>query len=264
MIRVIIVDDQNSIREFLRVKLARELDIQVVGMADNGKRAIEQIEKHQPNIVLMDIEMPTMDGIVATEIISQRFANNTKVVLLTSKDNQKQLNLALKAGARGYILKNTSPEDVAKIIRLTEKGFFQIGPILNNWNYSEKTPESSELKYSPNSSEYSDISTSPEMHNLLSNLTSSLFQLQKTIQSQENTIVNLTNQYKQVQQEIRNRLGDKGLLNDTRSVKYKSRKAQLSLTERRQNFLFITSFLLGVLTVGVIILIITGLGIFLP
>lgn len=273
MTTVIIVDDQSSIREFLKIQLASEPDLQIVGLADNGHSAITQIEKYQPDIVLMDIEMPRMNGIEATKIISKRF-NKTKIVLLTSRDDRHQLNLALKAGARGYILKNTSPQDIGNIIRLTEKGFFQIGPILTDWHYSDSTVETSvnSTQIQPleqptklfRTSEYADISTSSEMHNVLSNLTAGLFQLQQTIQSQENTIVNLTNQYSEVQEEIRSRLSDKKLFDNIKNQYYKSRKAQLSLTERRQNFLFVSSFLLGVITVCIIIVIIMGLRIFLP
>jgi DNA-binding NarL/FixJ family response regulator len=267
MTKVIIVDDQSSIREFLKINLASEPGVQVVGLADNGQTAIAQVEKHNPDIVLMDIEMPGMDGIEATEIITKRFAA-TRVVLLTSQDDRQQLNLALKVGARGYILKSTSTQDIANIIRLTEKGFFQIGPILTGWNYSESSSGSSELQYSPNQispvykhSEYSDESGGiVEMNHVLSNLTSGLFQLQKTIQSQENTIVNLTNQYTEVQQEIRTRLGDKRLFDNIRNANSKSRKAQKSLTERRQNFLFISSFSLGVITATIIIALIWGVG----
>jgi DNA-binding NarL/FixJ family response regulator len=271
MTKVIIVDDQISIREFLKISLANEPDLQVVGLADNGRAAITQVEKHNPDIVLMDIDMPGMGGIEATEIITKRFAV-TKVVLFTSQDDRQQLNLALKVGARGYILKNTSTRDIANIIRLTEKGFFQIGPILTSWDYAGANSEESELQYSPNQiipaskhSKYSDESGGiAEMNHVLSSLTNGLFQLQKTIQSQENTIVHLTNQYTEVQQEIRTRLGDKRLFDDLRSTNYKSGKVQKSLTERRQNFLFISSFFLGVITVTLIIGIITILKVMIP
>ena len=134
MTTVLIVDDLNSIREFLKINLSTEPDIEVVGLADNGKDAIVQAEEHQPDIILMDISMPgTIDGIQATARIVQRFPR-TKILLLTSQDDQHQLDRALKAGSRGYILKNTSIKDISNIIRLAEKGFFQIGPILGNWD----------------------------------------------------------------------------------------------------------------------------------
>jgi DNA-binding NarL/FixJ family response regulator len=276
MTKIIIVDDQISIREFLKVNLVNEPDFQLVGWADNGHSAISQVERHQPDIVLMDIEMPKMNGIVATQIISKRFAN-TKVILFTSKDDRHQLNLALKAGARGYVLKNTSPQDIIHIIRLTEKGFFHIGPILTDWNYTEsittvsyesqqqtsliETPIPSTSSYQNGSSE---MYRTTDMHQVLSNLTSGIFKLQETIQSQENTIVQLTNQYATVQQEIQTKLNDKQLLDNFQTLHNRARKAQLNLTNRRQNFLFISSFLLGVVTVSVLIALIVGLQMFVP
>ncbi|GAB4529590.1 MAG: hypothetical protein Tsb0014_11620 [Pleurocapsa sp.] len=265
MTKLIIVDDQNSIVEFLKVNLSSEPDIQILGLANDGKTAISLVAKYRPDIVLMDIEMPLMDGILATQIISKKFFD-TRVILLTSKDDREQLNLAIKAGARGYILKNTSTKDLVQIIRLTEKGFVQIGPILHIWNYPESSDQSTQLQTYNNEDrpQATDSNNTSEMNRMLANLTSGLFQLQETIQSQENTIVHLTNQYAEVQQEIRHRLGDKRLLNDIRASHYKARKAQLSLTERKQNVIFVSSFLLGVLTVCVVIGIIMGLGIFLP
>ena len=276
MTKIIIVDDQITIREFLKVNLASEPGFQVVGWADDGQSAITQVEKHQPDIVLMDIEMPKMDGIVSTQIISKRF-DHTKVILFTSKDDRQQLNLALKAGARGYILKNTSPQDISHIIRLTEKGFFQIGPILNDWNYTESvatetyesTQKTSLLELSKTSSNgyrngSSEIYKTSDMNHVLSNLTSGIFQLQETIQSQENTIVQLTNQYATVQQEIQTKLNDRQLLNNVRIFNNRTKKAQSSLSNRKQNVLFISSFLLGVATVSILIAIVIGLQVLLP
>lgn len=280
MTKIIIVDDQNSIREFLRLHLASEPNIQIVGLAENGETAIKQVEKCQPDIVLMDIEMPKMDGIMATQTIAKLFPS-TRVILLTSKDDRQQLNLALKAGARGYVLKNTSPQDIGSIIRLAEKGFFQFGPILTDWNNSAaepsaeyahqsdeypKTQFSGMVAYDGKPSEMSSmsISESPDMHHALSNLTSGLSQLQKTIESQENTISNLANQYAEVQTKITTKLSDKRFLNEFRNSNYRQRKFQSSISERKQNVLFITSFLLGVLTVSIIIALIIGLGMLLP
>lgn len=279
MTTVIIVDDQNSIREFLKINLSTEPDIQIVGMADNGQAAVAQVGEHQPDIVLMDIEMPgKIDGIEATKIIAARFPQ-TKVLLFTSQDNRKQLNRALTAGARGYVLKNTSIKDIGNIIRLTEKGFFQIGPILGNWDASPvKTPQSSvamETEYVHSkvaslvsqSSQYSysedAIANPPEMNYVLSNLTSGIFQLQETIKSQENTIANLTNQYSQVQQEINTKLGkNRRIFNPKRIVipTYNSMIRSTRVSQGKQHFLFISSFFLGVFTVAFLMFIIIFLG----
>jgi DNA-binding NarL/FixJ family response regulator len=276
MTKILIVDDQISIIEFLKVNLASEPDFQLVGWADNGQGAIAQVESHQPDIVLMDIEMPQMNGIVATQIISKRFTN-TKVILFTSRDDRAQLNLALKAGARGYILKNTSPQDICQIVRLTEKGFFQIGPILTDWNYTEsitttsyESQQKTSLVETPTSATgfyhngASEMSKTADMHQVLSNLTSGIFKLQETIQSQESTIVQLTNQYATVQENIQSKLNDKQVLDNFKTQNYRARKAQLNLTNRRQNFIFISSFLLGAATVSVVIALIFILQTLLP
>ncbi|MDJ0567778.1 MAG: response regulator transcription factor [Pleurocapsa sp. MO_192.B19] len=273
MTTVIIVDDQISIREFLKINLANEVDIQVVGLADNGQAAIAQIGEHQPDIVLMDIEMPgQLDGIAATQIITQRFPD-TRVLLFTSQDNRQQLELALKAGARGYVLKNTSIKDIAQIIHLTEKGFFQIGPILGNWDSLKSNNSISETKYTPSkvaaivpqdSECPTQLTNVSEMNHVLSNLTSGLFQLQQTIKSQENIIINLTDQYSQVQQEIRTKLrtdqGNNGIFNAINIIKYKPRIAFKNSTQKRQHILFIISFLLGVFTVLVLMFLIMTLS----
>lgn len=285
MTKIIIVDDQISIREFLKVNLATEPDFQVVGWAEDGQSAITQVETHQPEIVLMDIEMPNMDGIVATQIISQQFPS-TKILLFTSRDDRKQLNLALQAGARGYILKNTSPQDIAHIIRLTEKGFFQIGPILTDWNYGNTDSVETQIYESQQQTSIVEVangdgngyqngssmvtkgssvmSKESDMQQVLSNLTSGIFQLQETIQNQESTIVQLTNQYATVQQEIKSKLNNLEMFDNLRLPGYRGKKQQPNWTKRKQNSLFITSFLLGVATVSILIVLLIGLQMLLP
>jgi DNA-binding NarL/FixJ family response regulator len=276
MTRILIVDDSSSIREFLKINLASEPDIQIIGVADNGQAGIDQVRKHQPDLVLMDIEMPgKIDGIQATEVIVRNFSN-TNVLLLTSQDDRQQLNLALKAGARGYILKNTGVKDIASIIRLTEKGFFQIGPILGNWDGSQHENLQSDttlLVTNPSPTKVSTIvqqngSYVPEnadissMNHVLSNLTSGIFKLQETIKSQENTIINLTNQYSQVQQEIKTKLNkDKRVLGGAKPFNYYGFKSTSSrYSQKRLNLLFIISFFLGAFTVLFLLFFIMLLG----
>ena len=278
MTKIIIVDDQNSIREFLKINLSAEVDIEVVGMADNAQSAIAQAGEHQPDIVLMDIEMPgDLDGIDATQAITERFPN-IKVLLFTSQDDRQQLNRALEAGARGYILKNTSVKDIGNIIRLTEKGFFQIGPIFGNWDgseintnrYDEAAAEFVSSKVGvvvrqDSESSYGERPVNPiEINHAISDLTSGIFELQQTIRSQEDTIVNLTNQYSQVQQEIKTKLrNDKSIFNGRKGSIYNSRISSRTIGQRNQHFLFISSFFLGVFTVAILMFVITTLGSFL-
>jgi DNA-binding NarL/FixJ family response regulator len=273
MTTVLIVDDLNSIREFLKINLSSEPDIKVVGLADNGRRAIAQTEEHQPDIILMDINMPgDIDGIEATERIVSRFPQS-KILLLTSQDDQKQLERALKAGSRGYILKNTSVKDLANIIRLTEKGFFQIGPIFGNWdgtlhNLSQTSARELEITTAsgataiiPHDFNYPvETAQTLQMNHTLSNFSSELLQLQKTIKSQENTIASLTNQYSQVQQEINQKLrtgrsSHKKLGFNFYGPRFIQRKMQ-----KQQHLLFISSFFLGVISVLFLVFIIMLVG----
>jgi DNA-binding NarL/FixJ family response regulator len=127
MIRVLLVDDQSLIRQGLRVLLELEPDLQVVGEAENGKTAIEMVEKLQPDVVLMDVRMPIMDGVAATQEILQRFVG-TKVLVLTTFDDDEYLAAALRYGAMGYLLKDTPSEELAAAIRAVHKGYTQLGP----------------------------------------------------------------------------------------------------------------------------------------
>lgn len=279
MTTVLIVDDLNSIREFLKINLSSEPDIKVVGLADNGKGAIAQVEEHQPDIILMDINMPgEIDGIQATERIVSRFPQS-KILLLTSQDDQKQLERALKAGSRGYILKNTSVKDLANIIRLAEKGFFQIGPIFGNWDGTlhnltqvsarelEITREVGATAIIPNDFNYPvETPQTLQMNHTLSNFSSELLQLQKTIKLQENTIVSLTNQYSQVQHEINQKLRKRRLGSPSGSLHqnlgftlYGPRFIQRHI-KNQQHLLFISSFFLGVISVLFLVFIIMLIG----
>lgn len=127
MIRVLLVDDQTLIRLGLKALLELETDLQVVGEAENGKTAIELVKQLQPDVVLMDVRMPVMDGVAATREISERFAA-TKILMLTTFDNDEYLAAALRYGAMGYLLKDTPSEELAAAIRAVYKGYTQLGP----------------------------------------------------------------------------------------------------------------------------------------
>ena len=274
MTKVLIVDDLSSIREFLKINLSSEPDIEVVGLADNGRGAVTQVEEHQPDIILMDINMPgAIDGIEATDKIVNRYPQ-CKVLLLTSQDDRQQLDRALKAGSRGYILKNTSIKDIANIIRLAEKGFFQIGPMTGSWDNSlHNSVHASASKLAvgtrglgqteaiiPHQFDYpARAKRSLEANNSLSNLSSELFQLQETIKSQEDTIVNLTHQYSQVQREISSKLRRGRTSSNSGFAIYGSRPTK-SRTLKQQHLLFISSFFLGVITVLLLVLLIMAVG----
>lgn len=126
-IRVLIVDDQPLIRQALNLLLANEDALQVVGEASEGEAAIRQVEVLHPDVVLMDIQMPIMDGVAATREICQRF-EQTKVLVLSVDDDDEYVALALRYGAAGYLLKNTPPEELALAIKAVYRGYTHLGP----------------------------------------------------------------------------------------------------------------------------------------
>jgi DNA-binding NarL/FixJ family response regulator len=126
MIRILLADDQSLIRRGLRALLKTDSELEVIGEAENGKEAIALTETLQPDIVIMDIRMPIMDGVAATQVICQRFL--IKVLILTTFDDQDYVNQALQYGASGYLLKDTPFEELTQTIRLVHKGYTQIGP----------------------------------------------------------------------------------------------------------------------------------------
>lgn len=130
MIRLLLVDDQVILCEGLQGVLGLRPDFEVVGMASDGKEAISMVELLQPDIVLMDMEMPIMDGRVATKIICDRFPN-IRVLVLSTFENDEYFSEALHAGAVGYLLKGEmNSEELAQSIRLAHQGYGQFAPKL--------------------------------------------------------------------------------------------------------------------------------------
>lgn len=120
-IKVLIVDDQELILESLNIVLEMEDDIEVVGLAKNGKEAINFCETCHPDIILMDINMPIMDGVVATEKIKPRFPL-TKIIILTSYKEVGYVLAALSHGAEGFLLKAIHPKNLIAGIRVVHTG----------------------------------------------------------------------------------------------------------------------------------------------
>ena len=127
MIRLLLVDAQTLVSQGLQAMLNLEPDLEVVGIAHNGQAAIKQVEMLKPDVVLMDIRMPVMDGREATRIICQRFPD-TKVLVLSTFDEDDYIAQSIKAGAKGYLLKDMPCEELAQAIRLVERGYISMGP----------------------------------------------------------------------------------------------------------------------------------------
>ncbi|MBO4652089.1 MAG: response regulator transcription factor [Lachnospiraceae bacterium] len=114
-IKIIIADDSDFVRDGMRIILDVDDDFEVLGTAATGKEAIELAEKEAPDIFLMDIQMPVMDGIEATKIIVER--NLGKVLILTTFDDDELVRQALRNGAKGYLIKNHTPEHLKQMIK---------------------------------------------------------------------------------------------------------------------------------------------------
>ncbi|MFZ3590474.1 response regulator transcription factor [Bacillus sp. DJP31] len=115
-IKLLLVDDQELIRESLAFIINTDEDIEVVGLAENGQRAIELVEKLQPTIVLMDIQMPLLNGIEATRVIKQEWPN-VKIIILTTFQEVEHVIEALNLGAEGYLLKAIHPKELISGIK---------------------------------------------------------------------------------------------------------------------------------------------------
>ncbi|NEO32454.1 MAG: response regulator transcription factor [Symploca sp. SIO3C6] len=127
MIRVLLVDDQRIIREGLRSLLEAKPDLEIVGEADNGQIALEQALSLKPDVILMDVRMPVMDGVAATRALHQQLPE-TKVLVLTTFDDDEYVAQSMRYGAKGYLLKDTPSEELAEAIRAVNKGYTQLGP----------------------------------------------------------------------------------------------------------------------------------------
>ena len=128
-IRVLICDDHDLFRHGLRMVLEVEDGIKVVAEAADGEQAVARVEELAPDVVLMDVRMPRMDGIEATRVIRQQFPT-TRIIVLTVSDEEDDLYGAIKAGANGYLLKEVSIEEVADAVRAVFGGQSLISPSL--------------------------------------------------------------------------------------------------------------------------------------
>jgi DNA-binding NarL/FixJ family response regulator len=126
-IRVLVVDDQQLMRDGLASLLDIQPGIEIVGTAANGQEAVQQAQRLSPDIILMDVRMPVMDGITATRQVRQQLPS-CQVLMLTTFDDDEYIVKALMAGASGYLLKDIPAEDLAKAVQLAYRGIYQLEP----------------------------------------------------------------------------------------------------------------------------------------
>ena len=127
MIRVVVVDDHPMVRTGLRVFLSESADVAVVGELSDGDNALGLVERESPDVVLMDLSMPGMDGIAATRAITATHPE-VKVVVLTTFVDQERVLEAVDAGAVGYLLKDTDPDELVRCIRAAARGESPFSP----------------------------------------------------------------------------------------------------------------------------------------
>lgn len=126
-IKVLIADDHQVVRQGLRTFLELHEDIRVVGEAEDGLRAVEMVREFEPDVVLMDLVMPELDGIAAIQQIKNS-GSKTKVIALTSFTEDEKVFPAIQAGASSYLLKDVSPDDLVEAIRAVHRGEARLHP----------------------------------------------------------------------------------------------------------------------------------------
>lgn len=121
MIKLLLVDDQDILVEGLKLILGMEDDIEICGTASNGKKAYEACKWDRPDVILMDIQMPELNGVEVTSMIKKDFPN-VKIIVLTTFNDDQYIYDTLKNGASGYLLKDTSPSEIARAVRTVYNG----------------------------------------------------------------------------------------------------------------------------------------------
>ncbi|WP_242318764.1 response regulator transcription factor [Bacillus cereus group sp. BfR-BA-01349] len=138
-IKVLLVDDHTVVLKGLAFSLSTQEDLELVGEANNGKEALVKVGETTPDVILMDLYMPEMDGVEATAYIKKEYPN-VKVIVLTSFSDQAHVLPALRAGASGYILKDVEPDQLVEAIRSAYKGNIQLHPDIANALLSQTLP----------------------------------------------------------------------------------------------------------------------------
>jgi DNA-binding NarL/FixJ family response regulator len=127
VIRILTVDDHPLFRAGIASLVGRQTDMEVVAEASSGREALEQFRNHRPDVTLMDLQMPEMDGIQATSVIRAEFPE-ARIIVLTNHAGDAQISRALKAGARAYLLKGTLRKELLQTIRAVQSGQKRVSP----------------------------------------------------------------------------------------------------------------------------------------
>jgi DNA-binding NarL/FixJ family response regulator len=127
VIRILTVDDHPLLREGIAALVGRQTDMELVAEASSGREALEQFRKHRPDVTLMDLQMPEMDGIEATSVIRGEFPE-ARIIVLTTHAGDVQVSRALKAGARAYLLKGMLRKELLETIRAVQSGQKRVSP----------------------------------------------------------------------------------------------------------------------------------------
>ena len=138
-IRIVVADDHRLFRQGLCTLLEEVTGIEVVGEAQNGEEVVLKVRDLCPDIVLMDLEMPDINGVVATRLISEQLPQ-VKVLVLSAHEDDEQVYAAMKAGARGYMVKRIDADELINILYATQRGERFFSPYLANLALQEATP----------------------------------------------------------------------------------------------------------------------------
>ena len=158
-LRVAVADDQELVRTGFSMILGSEADIEVVGGASNGREAVELCRRTRPDVVLMDIRMPEMDGITATRELLADDDQHTRVLILTTFDLDEYVYDAVAAGASGFLLKDTPADDLVKAVRIVASGDALLAPSVTRRLIERFTSETSSYATAPGLDELTERET---------------------------------------------------------------------------------------------------------
>jgi len=147
-IKILLVDDHQIVLKGISFFLSMQPDFELVGEANNGKEAVEKAAELKPDIILMDLNMPVMDGIEASNLIAKQNPA-IKVLVLTSFSDRSHIVPALQSGAAGYMLKDVEPDQLAEAIRSAYKGNIQLHPDISSALLAQISPQINSVKGLP-------------------------------------------------------------------------------------------------------------------